>query len=102
MVLTVHRCLPTCFYFSYEAEFVQSLLKAGKKHLAQQSNFTQVPILLEMLRFAFLNAYIIQNLKCEYDLGRSSVTSGYRLLFEVMCLGTGGYAWSGAVVPLTI
>ena len=38
-VLIVHRCLPTCFY-SYEAEFVQSLLKAGKKHLAQQFSFT--------------------------------------------------------------
>ena len=25
---------------AYEAEFVQSLLKAGKKHLAQQFNFT--------------------------------------------------------------
>ena len=28
------------FLYSYEAEFVQSLLKAGKKHLAQQLNFT--------------------------------------------------------------
>ena len=28
-----------CLYL-YEAEFVQSLLKAGKKHLAQQFNFT--------------------------------------------------------------
>ena len=36
----MHRCLPTCFLYSYEAEFVQSLLKAGKKHLAQQFNFT--------------------------------------------------------------
>ena len=26
--------------YSYEAEFVQSLLKAGKKHHAQQFNFT--------------------------------------------------------------
>ena len=28
------------FIYSYEAEFVQSLLQAGKKHLAQQFNFT--------------------------------------------------------------
>ena len=28
------------FLYSYEAEFVQSLLKAGKKHLAQQFNVT--------------------------------------------------------------
>ena len=28
------------FLYSYEAEFVQSLLTAGKKHLAQQFNFT--------------------------------------------------------------
>ena len=28
------------FLYSYEAEFVQSLLKAGKNHLAQQFNFT--------------------------------------------------------------
>ena len=28
------------FLYSYEAEFVQSLLRAGKKHLAQQFNFT--------------------------------------------------------------
>ena len=28
------------FLYSYEAEFVQSLLQAGKKHLAQQFNFT--------------------------------------------------------------
>ena len=43
-VLTVHRYLPTCFFFfffySYEVEFVQSLLQAGKKHLAQQFIFT--------------------------------------------------------------
>ena len=26
--------------YSYEADFVQSILKAGKKHLAQQFNFT--------------------------------------------------------------
>ena len=32
--------LADLFLYSYEAEFVQSLLKAGKKHLAQQSNFT--------------------------------------------------------------
>ena len=28
------------FLYSYEAVFVQSLLKSGKKHLAQQFNFT--------------------------------------------------------------
>ena len=32
--------LADLFLCSYEAEFVQSLLKAGKKHLAQQFNFT--------------------------------------------------------------
>ena len=32
--------LANLFLYSYEAEFVQSLLKAGKKHLAQQFNFT--------------------------------------------------------------
>ena len=37
-VLTVHRYFPT-FLYSYEAKFVQSLLQAGKKHLAQQFNF---------------------------------------------------------------
>ena len=39
MVLTVHRCLLTCLY-PYEADFVQSLLKAGKKHFAHQFNCT--------------------------------------------------------------
>ena len=32
--------LADLFLYSYEAEFVQRLLKAGKKHLAQQFNFT--------------------------------------------------------------
>ena len=31
--------LANLFLYSYEAEFVQSLLQAGKKHLAQQFNF---------------------------------------------------------------
>ena len=35
----VTHCAPL-FLHSYEAEFGQSLLKAGKKHLAQQFNFT--------------------------------------------------------------
>ena len=34
------RLLAVLFLYSYEAEFVQSLLKAGKKHLAQEFNFT--------------------------------------------------------------
>ena len=37
------KCAPLLadlFLYSYEAEFVQSLLQAGKKHLAQQFNFT--------------------------------------------------------------
>ena len=37
------NCVPLTvdlFLYSYEAEFVQSLLNAGKKHLAQQFNFT--------------------------------------------------------------
>ena len=33
----MHHC---SFLYSYEAEFIQSLLKAGKKHLVQQFNFT--------------------------------------------------------------
>ena len=36
------NCVPLLadlFLYSYEAEFVQSLLQAGKKHLAQQFNF---------------------------------------------------------------
>ena len=32
--------LADLFLYSYEAEFVQSLLQAGKRHLAQQFNFT--------------------------------------------------------------
>ena len=32
--------LADLFLYSYEAEFGQSLLQAGKKHLAQQFNFT--------------------------------------------------------------
>ena len=32
--------LANLFLYSYEAEFVQRLLQAGKKHLAQQFNFT--------------------------------------------------------------
>ena len=32
--------LADLFLYSYEAEFVQSLLQAGKKHLAQQFDFT--------------------------------------------------------------
>ena len=38
-VITV-PLLVDLFLYSYEAEFVQSLLKADKKHLAQQFNFT--------------------------------------------------------------
>ena len=37
------NCAPSLadlFLYSYEAEFVQSLLQAGKKHLAQQFSFT--------------------------------------------------------------
>ena len=37
------NCAPSLadlFLYSYEAEFVQSLLQAGKKDLAQQFNFT--------------------------------------------------------------
>ena len=32
--------LADLFLYLYQEEFVQSLLKAGKKHLAQQFNFT--------------------------------------------------------------
>ena len=32
--------LADLFLYSYEAEFVQSLLKAGKKHFAQPFDFT--------------------------------------------------------------
>ena len=32
--------LAALFLYSYEAEFVQSILQAGKKHLVQQFNFT--------------------------------------------------------------
>ena len=32
--------LADLFLYSYEAEFVQSLVQAGKKHLVQQFNFT--------------------------------------------------------------
>ena len=32
--------LADLFLYSYDAEFVQSLLQAGKKYLAQQFNFT--------------------------------------------------------------
>ena len=32
--------LADLFLYSYEAKFVQSLLQAGKKHLAQHINFT--------------------------------------------------------------
>ena len=35
----MHRYLPTCFYTRMRRS-VQSLLQAGKKHLAQQVNFT--------------------------------------------------------------
>ena len=40
---TTCNCAPLLadlFLYSYEAEFIQSLFKAGKKHLAQQGNFT--------------------------------------------------------------
>ena len=36
--------LADLFLYSYEAEFVQNLLKAGNKHLAQQFNFTYLYI----------------------------------------------------------
>ena len=42
-ILMGTNCAPLLadlFLCSYEGEFVQSLLKAGKKHLAQQLNFT--------------------------------------------------------------
>ena len=42
-ILVGTNCAPLLddlFLYLYEAEFVQSLLKAGKKHLAQQFNFT--------------------------------------------------------------
>ena len=32
--------LADIFLYSYEAEFIQSVLSAGKKHLASQFNFT--------------------------------------------------------------
>ena len=41
-ILMGTKCAPllaNLFLYSYEAEFVQSLLNAGKKHLAQQFNF---------------------------------------------------------------
>ena len=42
-ILMGTNCAPLLadfFLYSYEAEFVQSLLKADKKHLVQQFNFT--------------------------------------------------------------
>ena len=42
-ISTTTNCAPLLadlFLYSYDAEFVQSLLKADKKHLAQQFNFT--------------------------------------------------------------
>ena len=48
--------LADLFLYSYEAEFVQSLLKAGKKHLAQYINFTyryiDVVLSLKSTKFA--------------------------------------------------
>ena len=40
MVTNCAPLLADLLLYSYEAEFVQSLLQAGKKHLAQQFNFT--------------------------------------------------------------
>ena len=40
MGINCARLLADLFLYSYEAEFVQSLLQADKKHLAQQFNFT--------------------------------------------------------------
>ena len=48
--------LADLFLYSYEAELVQSLLQAGKKHLAQQFNFTyryiDYVLSLENIKFA--------------------------------------------------
>ena len=60
--------LADLFLYSYEAEFVQSWLKAGKKHLAQQFNVTYRYIddllSLKNTKFAeYWNLYIRVNLK---------------------------------------
>ena len=61
--------LSDLFLYSYEAEFVQSFLKAGKKHLAQQFNFTYIYIddvlSLENTKFAEYLEFIYP---CELEI----------------------------------
>ena len=38
--LTVHLCLLDVFFYSYEAEFIQTLIKRGKRQLAKSFSFT--------------------------------------------------------------
>ena len=45
--------LADLFLYSYEAEFVQSLLQAGKKHLAQQFNFRYIDDVLSLKNTKF-------------------------------------------------
>ena len=66
-----------CLY-SYEAEFVQSLLQAGKKHLAQQFNFTYRYIddvlSLKNTKFAEYLEFIYL---CELEIKETAASSSY-------------------------
>ena len=55
-VLTVHHCLPTCFYAPYEAEFVQSLLNITKTCLY---NFDPLKPHFYIVKLGFTGVYII-------------------------------------------
>ena len=60
--------LADLFLYSYEAEFVQSLLKAGKKHLARQFNFTKDNYIDDVLSLKNTNLQSIWNSSIHVNL----------------------------------
>ena len=70
------QLLADLFLFSYEAEFVQSLLQTGKKHLAQQFNYTYRYIddvlSLKNIKFAEYLEFIYP---CELEIKETTETA---------------------------
>ena len=75
--------LADLFLYSYEAEFVQSLLQASKKHLAQQFNFTYRYIddvlSLKNTKFAEYLEFIYPH---ELEIKETTETAASSLYFE--------------------
>ena len=66
--------LADLFLYSYEAEFVQSLLQAGKKHLAQQFNFRYIDDVLSLKNTKFAE-YLEFIYPCELEIKETTETA---------------------------